>query len=133
MSSAPPDLTRLSPEQRRTLAAHLLREKAEQPRQFPLSFAQQRLWFLDQLEPGTANFNVPFAVRLEGRLDVSALARALGEIIRRHHSLRTSFALADGTPRQVVSNAPPVSLPVTGLDHLPEAEREAEARRLAAA
>lgn len=67
-----------------------------------LSFAQQRLWFLDQLEPGGASYNVPAAVRLTGQLDLEALQGALNEILRRHEALRTRFASADGTPVQLI-------------------------------
>src|SRR5690348_12793585 len=69
---------------------------------FPLSFAQQRLWFLEQLYPGTAVYNIPAAVRLRGRLEHSALARALGTVIERHHILRTRFVDDDGEAWQEV-------------------------------
>src|SRR5205823_1058913 len=65
-----------------------------------LSYAQQRLWFIDQLEPGSAAYNIPSAVRLRGRLDEAALERSLNEIVRRHEVLRTSFPSRDGEPRQ---------------------------------
>jgi amino acid adenylation domain-containing protein len=68
----------------------------------PLSFAQQRLWFLEQLEPGSLAYNIPFAFRLNGPLDVAALQRALNEIVRRHEVLRTTFVLADEEPVQVI-------------------------------
>jgi amino acid adenylation domain-containing protein len=69
----------------------------------PLSFAQERLWFLDRLRPGEASYNVPVALRLRGALDAAALERALGEIVRRHEVLRTTFAEAEGGPVQVIA------------------------------
>ncbi len=99
----------------------------------PLSFSQERLWFLDRLDPGTAAYNVPAALRLTGALDVPALAGSLREIARRHEALRTRFALVDGRPAQIVEPEPRVELPVADLSALPEAAREAEALRLAAA
>ncbi|HEX6036828.1 non-ribosomal peptide synthetase, partial [Longimicrobium sp.] len=98
----------------------------------PLSFAQQRLWFLDQLQPGGAAYNVPRAVRLSGALDVSALERALTEIVRRHETLRTRFPSVGGEPAQVIETAAPMGIAVEDLSHLPADEREAEARRMAA-
>src|SRR6185436_6747124 len=86
----------------------------------PLSFAQQRLWFIDQLEPGSPLYNLPVALRVEGPLDPRALAPALGEIVRRHEALRTVFALReDGSPVQVVQSAEPFRLPVVDLSGLP--------------
>ncbi|HEX7242090.1 MAG TPA: amino acid adenylation domain-containing protein, partial [Longimicrobiaceae bacterium] len=102
--------------------------------EFPLSFAQQRLWFIDQLEPGSAVYNMPFALRVRGAVRVEALERALEMLVERHESLRTVFRRAgDGEPVQVVRPpwAPPV--PVEDLRALPAAEREAELRRLATA
>jgi hypothetical protein len=97
----------------------------------PLSFAQERLWFLDRLQPGTALYNVPLAVRLTGRLDVAALAGALTRIVRRHEALRTTFDAAAGAPRQVIAPAEPVAQPVVDLSGLPGPVRTPEARRLA--
>src|SRR5687767_11340301 len=77
-------------------------QRAERREPLPLSYAQQRLWFLDQLESQSPVFNVPSAVRLCGELNVPALARSLNEIIRRHEALRTRFPSIDGTPAQEI-------------------------------
>ncbi|HEY0510454.1 MAG TPA: amino acid adenylation domain-containing protein [Thermoanaerobaculia bacterium] len=98
----------------------------------PLSFPQERLWFLDQLEPDGALYNLPVVFRLAGPLRVAALAQALAEVVRRHESLRTRFVPVDGRPLQVVEPARPLELPVVDLRHLSPAEREGTARRLTA-
>ncbi|HEX8273583.1 MAG TPA: non-ribosomal peptide synthase/polyketide synthase, partial [Longimicrobiaceae bacterium] len=100
--------------------------RAEPPR---LSFAQERLWFLDRLEPGSAVYNLPFALRLRGALDVDALQRSLGEIVRRHEALRTVFRERDGTPVQVIAPFGGLRLPVKDLSRLPGETREAEVQR----
>ncbi|HWS86533.1 MAG TPA: condensation domain-containing protein, partial [Pyrinomonadaceae bacterium] len=97
----------------------------------PLSFAQQRLWFIDQLQPGSPVYNMPVAVRLTGRLDVGAMGKTLTEIVRRHESLRTTFAAVDGEPVQVINPARPIELPLIDLSGLSHERREAEANRLA--
>ncbi|HEX5735288.1 MAG TPA: condensation domain-containing protein [Blastocatellia bacterium] len=97
---------------------------------FPLSFAQQRLWFIDQMVPGGFAYNIPTAVRLTGRLDADALERALNEIVRRHESLRTTFTTVDEQPVQVIAPSGSVPLHKIDLMGLPYAEREAEATRL---
>ncbi|MBV9774929.1 MAG: amino acid adenylation domain-containing protein, partial [Gemmatimonadetes bacterium] len=99
----------------------------------PLSFAQQRLWFIDRLEPGSPSYNMPFPLRLRGALDVRALGRALAELVRRHESLRTVFTLVDGEPVQVIQPVGPRVLPTVDLSGLPEDAREAELGRLSAA
>jgi amino acid adenylation domain-containing protein len=96
-----------------------------------LSFAQERLWFINQLEPGSPFYNCPGAVRLTGQLDIKAMKDSLNEIVRRHEALRTVFANPDGHPVQIISPAQPQPLPVIDLSGLPEAEREAEAAKLA--
>lgn len=95
----------------------------------PLSFAQQRLWLLDQLEPNLSIYNVPNAFRLKGRLDRAALGRTLEEIHRRHEILRTRFPTVDGEPVQDIAPPGPVDLPVVDLSALPPSEREAESLR----
>jgi amino acid adenylation domain-containing protein len=89
----------------------------------PASFAQRRLWFLDRLQPGSPAYNIPAAVRLEGRLDVEALRRALAEVVRRHEILRTTFADDGGVPRQVIADSLELPLPVEDLSDLPEDRR----------
>jgi amino acid adenylation domain-containing protein/thioester reductase-like protein/non-ribosomal peptide synthase protein (TIGR01720 family) len=98
----------------------------------PLSFAQERLWFLAQLEP-TRPFNLPVAVRLRGPLNVAALAQSLSAIVQRHEVLRTTFATTEGHPVQVIAPPRPLALPVVDLRQLPAPEREAEVRRRATA
>jgi amino acid adenylation domain-containing protein len=97
----------------------------------PTSFAQQRLWFLDQLEPGSPVYNVPTTLRLSGRLDAEVLARALNEVVRRHDGLRTTFSVVDDMPVQVVAPALALELPQTDLSALPHAERTLRAEELA--
>ncbi|WP_037584798.1 condensation domain-containing protein, partial [Stigmatella aurantiaca] len=97
----------------------------------PLSFAQERLWFMDQLEPGSALFNVPIALRFQGQLDPDALEKSLQEIIRRHEVLRTNFVATGDKPVQVITPDLPFQVPVVDLSSLPEQEREAEVQRRA--
>jgi amino acid adenylation domain-containing protein len=98
--------------------------------ELPLSYAQQRLWFLDQLEPGGAVYNIPAAMRLRGPLDVAALQASLNEVARRHEVLRTTFATVDGQPVQVIEAATEVRLRQIDLSAVVESEREAELQRL---
>ena len=91
----------------------------------PLSLTQQRLWFLDQLFPGSPAYNEPTALRLEGKLDSASLSRALDEIVARHEALRTVFALAEGEPYQVVQPPRPLDLEPLDLSALEDAAREA--------
>ncbi|AUB41615.1 Glutamate-1-semialdehyde aminotransferase [Nostoc flagelliforme CCNUN1] len=98
---------------------------------FPLSFAQQRLWFFDQFEPGSPSYNLPRTVRLQGKLNIDALSASLSDIIKRHEILRTSFAISDGQPIQVISPSVNLKLPVVDLQHIPQQQREVELYRLA--
>jgi amino acid adenylation domain-containing protein len=119
----------LSPEEKRARLAELLRQRAGPVRQFPLSFAQQRLWFLDRLEPGNAAYNIVSALRMRGPLDAAAMERAIATLVDRHESLRTVFRVVDGSPVQVVVPARPLRVPIEAADTPAEA-REAAALRL---
>src|SRR6185369_16449866 len=125
------DKTELLPAEKRALLAELLRQKAAGKRQVPVSFAQQRLWFLDQLEPENASYNISRAVRVKGPLDLEALRQALNAIVARHESLRTNFTSIDDEPMQVIAPAREIEIRVVDLSGRPEVERESEARRLA--
>ncbi|MEF7612900.1 amino acid adenylation domain-containing protein [Aquincola sp. MAHUQ-54] len=139
-------IERLSPE-KRALLAQRLRARSQgteggapritpRPRsgdeRFRLSHAQERLWFLDQMNPGNAFYNIPAAIPLRFAVNAAALERALNELVRRHESLRTTFESPDGQPRQVVQPYQPRALPQTDLRERPAAERAALADRLAA-
>ncbi|HJP95187.1 MAG TPA: condensation domain-containing protein [Pyrinomonadaceae bacterium] len=110
------------------------RRQIRSPR-VPLTYAQERMWVLYQLDPSSSAFNISLAVKLEGKLDVAVLKRALATVVRRHEVLRTTFDVtADGRSFQSVH--PPPSywpLPVTDLRHLPQSERAPELRRLVSA
>src|SRR6185503_11239486 len=112
-------LSGLSPEKRARLAERLP----------PLSFAQQRLWFLDQLEPGSALYNVPTSVRLTGELDIDALNLTVDEIVRRHESLRTVFVVIEEEPRQLILPPATNTLVVVDLRDLDPAARKNEVDR----
>ncbi len=96
----------------------------------PLSFAQQRLWFLNQMEPDSPFYNMPVALRMTGRLQLEVLKHVFNEIVRRHEALRTTFTSADGQPFQIITPELRIDIGVEDLSQLPTTEREAEARRL---
>ena len=134
----------ISSETRRLLLQDMLRERKasrdrdgiprrSSPGPLPLSYAQQRLWLVDRLEPGNAAYNMPSTLRLCGALDAAALRGALDRLVQRHETLRTTFEERGGAPVQVVQPPAPVPLPVLDLRALPEGEREREARRLTGA
>jgi amino acid adenylation domain-containing protein len=112
----------------------LPRPAAERAAPQPLSFAQQRLWFIDQLDPGSAAYNVAIAVRVEGAVAPGLLARCLDAVVARHEALRTTFAAAaDGAPLQVIGPSAAAAFAVVDLAALPDGTRDGEAQRLAAA
>ncbi len=98
---------------------------------FPASFAQERLWFLDQFEPGTGTYNMPSVFRISGQLNIDVLTRAFRAVVERHASLRTVFDSVEGETRQVVLSNVDVKVPIIDLTAVPEGERESEALRLA--
>jgi amino acid adenylation domain-containing protein len=100
-------------------------------RKAPLSFAQQRLWFTEQMNPGSAAYNIPGAARLEGDLNVDALQRVINEIVRRHEVLRTRFEVEAGEPIQVIDEWAPRSLEIVDLTSLPPESLEEEVSRRA--
>ena len=104
--------------------------KRNGPGPFPLSFAQERLWFIDQLQPNSVTYNVPGALRIVGELDVGALERAINEIIRRHESLRTIFQMSQEGPVQVIGDYEWQALPMVDLGGLPDGVREQVGREL---
>ncbi|HZG51647.1 MAG TPA: condensation domain-containing protein, partial [Pyrinomonadaceae bacterium] len=147
MSDLPEAVAALTPEQRSLLMLRLKKKaalRAESAAAGPripraardgsplaLSFAQQRLWFLHQVESESPFYNVPAAVRLRGRLDVEALERTLTEVVRRHEVLRTTFSVTAGRPVQLIHDPYQVQLPLTDLSAFAQSEREAEAHRVA--
>ncbi|HXA51330.1 MAG TPA: amino acid adenylation domain-containing protein, partial [Candidatus Acidoferrum sp.] len=96
----------------------------------PVSFAQQRLWFLDQLDPNSALYNAPWAIRLKGELHADALRQALNDIVQRHEIFRTTFTVADGSPLQVIASEVDLELTRIDLGEVAAEEQEAEVRRL---
>ncbi|MCY1016471.1 non-ribosomal peptide synthetase [Pyxidicoccus sp. MSG2] len=120
------ELVKGSPEsRRRPLMPMPVGEEA-----LPLSFAQQRLWFFDRLQPQSPLYNIPLALRLEGALDAPALERSLAELVRRHESLRTTFHQDVGGGVQRIGAPMPLPLPAVDLRGVPEALREQEVARL---
>jgi amino acid adenylation domain-containing protein len=98
----------------------------------PLSFAQERLWLVDRLEPNNTAYNMPAALRLVGSLNIAALEQSFNEIVRRHEVLRTTFTEVNGQPVQAIAPSLTLKIPVVDLQALPETERDAEVLRLAA-
>ncbi|MBW4556597.1 MAG: amino acid adenylation domain-containing protein [Trichormus sp. ATA11-4-KO1] len=106
-------------------------ERVERSPQLPLSFAQQRLWFLDQLEPNNSAYNIFHAVRIQGSLNIVALKQSFQEIVQRHEALRTSFQTIDGQPIQVIAPILNLSIPVIDLSECSLLEQELEIHQLA--
>jgi amino acid adenylation domain-containing protein len=92
----------------------------------PLSFAQQRLWFLDRIEPNSSSYNIPEAVRLTGFLDVQILQQALDAIVSHHETIRTNYLTVDDNPIQVIHPPAPLQLEIVDLQHAPDTEQQAQ-------
>ncbi|MBV9111152.1 MAG: amino acid adenylation domain-containing protein, partial [Gemmatimonadetes bacterium] len=122
----------LSRSEKQELLRTILVERISRTRTAPPSFAQERLWFLSRLQPLGAVYNLPEAIRLAGALDAAALERALGEVVRRHEALRTTFAEQDGAPVQVIAPFAGFALPAEDLSALDPDERESVVRERAA-
>jgi amino acid adenylation domain-containing protein len=105
--------------------------RADGSGRYPLSFGQYRMWFFDQLEPGSSRYNVPEAIRIKGPLDTVAFRRSMNELIRRHEVLRTTFSSVGGEPVQIVAASLTLRLPVVDLTALDESEREPLMLRIA--
>ncbi len=144
MTDRDPRLSGLSREQRQRLLEKLQSKAAGAgkaqviPRrgpsaQAPLSFSQQRLWFLHALDPGGLAYNIFKAIQISGPLDIAALEQGLNEIVRRHETLRTTFLAVEGQPTQIIHPSQPLLLPLLDLQSLPAPDRAAEARRHARA
>ncbi|WP_392481072.1 condensation domain-containing protein [Nostoc sp. C110] len=143
MSDLSQRIAGLSPEKLKLLAQRLQKKKESvfsQPQivpqsrdsnLFPLSFAQQRLWFIDQLQPGNSAYNISQPMRIVGSLNVGALEQSFNEVVRRHEVLRTTFKVIDGQPLQVITPSFSFKLPVVDLQELSQEQREAEVLRLA--
>ena len=127
------ELGNLSAAEKRALLADRLRKqkKTKKRHQFPASFPQQRLWFLEQLTPGSAAYNVPGALRISGPLDVEIWRRSVNEIARRHEALRTTFDQVDGEPVQVVTEGAEPEFAVVECGHLRGPQGEAGIKELA--
>ena len=125
-----------APAEKRALLERLLRQKAEQPKTAPLSFAQERLWFLDQLVPGSTVYNITRAIALDGPLDPAALERAAAGVVRRHEALRTTFRADPANPAnpdrpvQIVAPHGDLALPIVDLSGLPPERRQETAAAL---
>ncbi|HXY99275.1 MAG TPA: amino acid adenylation domain-containing protein [Stellaceae bacterium] len=133
MSDVASVIAGLSARERREWLDRMLREqKARAPKTAPLSFTQERLWFLDQFQPGSPVYNIPGNFPMPGPLNVPALGKSFNEIVRRHEVLRTAFKVVDWQPVQVVAPLLVIPLPVIDLRPLGDAERYAKLQELVA-
>ncbi len=129
MSDISKRIASLSPE-KRALLELALKKKGKKFNTFPLSFSQKRLWLLYQLNPESTVYNLPMALKLEGKLSISALEKSFQEIVKRHEAFRTRFAMVNGEPVQIVSNRGDLNFQIVNLFLVPPEQREAELRKL---
>ncbi|MGE5431355.1 MAG: amino acid adenylation domain-containing protein [Syntrophomonadaceae bacterium] len=118
------------PPEKKALFLKKLQENGSKYNIFPLSYAQQRLWFLDQYEPGSPYYNIPSAMRIKGKFSIPVFKNVIEEIVRRHESLRTNFSAVEGKPVQAISQNVNVPFSVVDLKSLSEEEKDAEVIRL---
>src|SRR5690348_11367253 len=133
MNSQIKQLNGLSVEEKKRLLADLLQRQQLDQERIPLSFAQERLWFLAQLEPDNPSYNVPVALRLSGQLNVAALEKSVNAIVARHEILRTKFAAVDGEPFQFVSRAETANVAFVDLTSSAGVDVDVESKRLMSA
>ena len=126
MTIRPENLRVLSLSEKKELLGRLLAKKRAKRETYPLSFTQERLWFLYQLRPDSPAYNVPLTIPMNANLDNDALERTLNEIARRHQVLRTSFKMEDRAPVQVIGSSTPVRMGIEDFRHLSEEQRKAE-------
>jgi amino acid adenylation domain-containing protein len=120
------EISRLTADQKRALLQRLLREKRSADHKHPLSFAQQRLWFFDKLEPNSALYNIPTVLRLRGPIHLENLRRGLENVLERHEALRATFEETDGAPAQRIQPPQPIDFRVADLSHLASDPRNSE-------
>lgn len=131
----------LSPEKRQLLLQRLNQQtekvaptiipaQSRESNSFPLSFAQERLWLIEQLQPGNPFYNISGAVRSQGKLNITALEQSINEIIRRHEALRTTFTSVDGKPVQIIASSLSLKLSVVDLCGIPSSTQEQEVNQL---
>ncbi|MFN6571978.1 amino acid adenylation domain-containing protein [Dendronalium sp. ChiSLP03b] len=130
MTNTHDNINKLSPERKREILAKLLQEKVGQLQIFPTSFGQQRLWFIDQLQPGNFANHIWVPLRLKGFFNQAVFLQTLNEIVQRHEVLRTTFATMEGKPVQLILPTLNLTLPTINLEELSEVEQEAEVKKL---
>ncbi|MFN6442085.1 MAG: amino acid adenylation domain-containing protein, partial [Nostoc sp. DedSLP01] len=123
-----PNIQRLQQQDLKFSAPPIL--KRAENAEIPLSYAQQRLWFLDKLNPNSASYNIPVGLRLVGTINVVALEQSFREIIYRHEALRTNFVVVDGKPLQIIQIQTNWTITVVDLQHLPVTEQKTAAQKL---
>ena len=133
MNYMPAEEKDLSPAQKRRLLADILDRRAPASGLYPLSLAQKRLWFLEQLEPRMALYQISSGLRFTGDLDPHVLRSAVATILERHETLRTAFLLREGEVFQSISPGVDVEIPMIDLEALPDSLREREAYQIACA
>ncbi|MEB3150561.1 MAG: condensation domain-containing protein [Sphaerospermopsis sp.] len=124
------EISQLPSAQKREILAQILEKQAIKLPYFPLSFAQQRLWFVEQIQPGNSSYNILLAIRLTGELNLTYLEKSFQEIITRHEILRTSFIAVKGEPQQVIYPHLPLKLAISHIQKLPAAAQEQEITNL---